>query len=168
MTVASRIGLMNHGKLAQVATPAEIYENPASRFVADFIGDVNLLAGKAGKTRRDGSEVLVEFHGSGQQKLFLARSAVPLEPGSDCHLAVRPEKILISRKRPRNPENLLEGRVHDIAYVGNLSTYHVRIAGGSIVKAQEANRRRIENREITWEDPVFLAWTAGSGILLTT
>jgi putrescine transport system ATP-binding protein len=165
MTVASRIGLMNKGKLAQVATPPEIYENPNSRFVADFIGDVNVLAGKAGKTvKRDGEEFM-EFHHTGGDT-FIARAFEPVKAGQECHLAVRPEKIVIAKAKPEGAVNLLTGRVHDIAYGGNLSTFHVRLADKSIVKAQEANRRRIANREITWEEEVWLSWTPGSGLIL--
>lgn len=166
MTVASRIGLMNKGRLAQVAAPADIYENPDSRFVADFIGDVNLIAGTAGIQIRNNGEAILEFHSKDNNTSFQARCTGEIKPGSQCELAVRPEKIVISRSRPDDATNLLEGHVDDIAYVGNLSTYYVRLADGSIVKAQEANRRRIGNREITWEDQVFLSWTPGSAILL--
>lgn len=166
MTVSSRIGLMNQGSLAQVATPPQIYENPVSRFVADFIGDVNIIAGKSGGViARDGEE-FVEFHRPGDDSTFLARASEPVAPQTDCCLAVRPEKIAVTREKPAGAANVLSGHVHDIAYVGNLSTYHVRLADGSIVKAQEANRRRIANREITWEDEVWLSWTPGAGVVL--
>jgi putrescine transport system ATP-binding protein len=165
MTVASRIGLMNAGQLAQVATPPDIYENPNSRFVADFIGDVNIIEGKAGGTvRRDGEEFREFTRGGGA---FLARDgAHPVSPGDSCWLAVRPEKIAISKTRPADAMNVIGGKVHDIAYVGNLSTFHVRLEDGSIVKAQEANRRRIANREITWEDEVWLTFSPGGGLVL--
>jgi len=166
MTVSSRIGLMNHGSLAQVATPPQIYENPVSRFVADFIGDVNIIEGKSGGlVARDGEE-FVEFRRPGDDSAFLARAGEPIAPQTDCCLAVRPEKIAVTRERPVDAANVLTGHVHDIAYVGNLSTYHVRLADGSIVKAQEANRRRIANRAITWEDEVWLSWTPGAGVVL--
>jgi putrescine transport system ATP-binding protein len=167
MTVASRIGLMNHGKLAQVATPGEIYENPVSRFVADFIGDVNLIEGKAGKEARRGRENFTALQAANAGRL-LARCNEPIATGSACWLAVRPEKIAISKTKPtaRETPNVLRGKVHDIAYSGNLSTYHVQLEDGAILKAQEANRRRIANREITWEDEVWLAWAPGAGVLL--
>jgi putrescine transport system ATP-binding protein len=166
MTVASRIGLMNAGRLAQVATPPEIYENPDSRFVADFIGDVNIIEGTAGESiRRDGEEFR-QFHRTGSDSAFVARDSAPIPAGEACWLAVRPEKIAISKARPADAANMIGGRVHDIAYVGNLSTFHVRLDDGTIVKAQEANRRRIANREITWEDEVWLSWTPGAAIVL--
>jgi putrescine transport system ATP-binding protein len=167
MTVASRIGLMNKGHLAQVATPGEIYENPATRFVADFIGDVNLIEGIAGKETRKSGESFTQFDAKDAGQL-LARCNEPVSRGETCWLSVRPEKILISAKRPSSQQtpNMLQGKVHDIAYSGNLSTYHVRLKNGSIIKAQEANRRRIANREFTWEDDVWLAWSASAGVLL--
>jgi len=166
MTVASRIGLMNKGNLQQVATPGQIYENPASRFVADFIGDVNMIEGVAGEGTSANGEAFTRFR-SASGGDFVARSNEPVAAGAPCWLAVRPEKIAISREKPADAANLLKGRVHDIGYVGNLSTYHVDTGGGRIVKAQEANRRRIANRDITWEDEVWLSWTPGAGVLLT-
>ncbi len=166
MTVASRIGLMNLGNLTQVATPADIYENPNSRFVADFIGDVNVIEGIAQKLEQRDGEDFCQFTQTGTGENFLARNHGGVASGETCWLAVRPEKISISKTRPTDAVNMLGGKVHDIGYVGNMSTYHVRLADGKIVKAQEANRRRISNREITWEDEVWLSWTPGAGLLL--
>jgi len=168
MTVSSRIGLMNHGVLEQVATPADIYENPTSRFSADFIGAVNLIEGISGGKADHGGEAFLEFRaaaeGAGE---FLARTNKQVDAGARCWLALRPEKIHVSREKPADAVNAVEGHVDDIAYSGNLSTYYVRLADGAIIKAQEANRRRVANRELTWEDPVWLSWTPGSGVVLT-
>ena len=166
MTVATRIGVMDHGVLAQVDTPADIYENPKTRFVADFIGDVNLIPARVGTAKKVNGEDCIGFSVDSYKQGFVARSAEPLEKGSDAHLAIRPEKITISKEKDPKAVNQIEGIVDDIAYVGNLSTYHVRLANGSVVKAQEVNRRRISNRQITWEDKVWLSWTAGGGLLL--
>jgi putrescine transport system ATP-binding protein len=166
MTVASRIGLMHDGSLVQVDTPAEIYENPASRFAADFIGNVNMIAGKAVSAEPEGEGWLIQFQPDSGAGSLRARSAEAVSPETRCWLSVRPEKIGVSLTRPDSADNILQGRVHDIGYIGNLSTYHVELGDGSIVKAQEANRRRIANREITWEDPVWLSWTAGAGTIL--
>jgi putrescine transport system ATP-binding protein len=166
MTVATRIGLMNRGSLMQVATPSEIYENPNSRFVADFIGDVNMIEGTAGKvTKRDG-EAYAEVKTMSAATLK-ARCGVPVSSGEKCWLAIRPEKIAVSRTRPRSAANLVSGCVDDIAYVGNLSTYHVKLADGSLIKAQTANRERIARREITWEDEVWLSWSPDAAIMLS-
>ncbi|SFT96155.1 ABC transporter ATP-binding protein [Sedimentitalea nanhaiensis] len=162
MTVASRVAVMDEGRLMQVATPARIYETPESVYVADFIGDVNIVHGKAtasGKEqyRIDWSDTLPPL---------TATSAKPFSDGQDCHLAIRPEKVAISTERPEAADNVVQGTVHDIAYLGNLSTYHVALPGGTIIKAQTANTRRISRRHITWEDPVWLSWTATAGVLL--
>ncbi len=162
MTVASRVAVMDEGKLIQVATPDRIYESPESVYVADFIGDVNIIEGRAsaqgnGTYRIDWAE--------GQAPL-LATSPRPFSEGDTCHLAVRPEKITISADRPQDAANAVQGKVHDIAYLGNLSTYHVELSSGAIIKAQTANTQRISRRSFTWEDPVWLSWTATAGVLL--
>ncbi|MFZ1815241.1 MAG: ABC transporter ATP-binding protein [Rhizobiaceae bacterium] len=170
MTVASRIGLMNHGVLAQVATPVDIYENPVSRFVADFIGDVNLLEGvSAGKVAKS-AEPMVRFTREKDGASFVGQpgpASAALDKGQKCWLAIRPAKIAISLKKPAGGDNAIKGVVEDIGYYGNLSTYHVRLPDGAVIKAQEANRRRNANREISWDDEVWLSWTPGSSVLLT-
>ncbi|MDK3071620.1 ABC transporter ATP-binding protein [Sedimentitalea sp. JM2-8] len=162
MTVASRIAVMDEGRLIQVATPDRIYETPNCVYVADFIGDVNIIEGRATSVgperyRIDWSDSLPPL---------TATSATPFSDGQGCHLAIRPEKVSISTERPAEADNAVEGKVLDIAYLGNLSTYHVELPGGTIVKAQTANTRRISRRNISWEDSVWLSWTATAGVLL--
>jgi putrescine transport system ATP-binding protein len=99
---------------------------------------------------------------------FVAASSRPFGDGQTCHLALRPEKVAISAERPENAENAVQGKILDIAYLGNLSTYHVEIPGGQIIKAQAANTRRISRRTYTWEDSVWLSWTPTAGVLLQT
>lgn len=166
MTVATRIGVMNEGSISQVDTPADIYENPKTKFVADFIGDVNLIKGTVSGTLKKGNDLLVKFNSEVSSEQMLARCEYDANAGETAYLAVRPEKIEVSKTKPKSAENLLKGKVEDIAYVGNLSTYHVRLADGTIVKAQEANKRRVANRDITWEEEVYLSWTSGGGLIL--
>ncbi len=166
MTVSTRIGLMNTGILAQVDTPADIYENPKSKFVADFIGDVNMIDGHIKSIKSKAGDGYMDFQLEGHKSVFVARSDANLNKGDKAYMAVRPEKISISKKADKSQVNQLSGIVDDIAYIGNLSTYYVRLENGNIVKAQEANRRRISNREITWEDKVWLSWTPGGGVIL--
>jgi len=85
--------------------------------------------------------------------------------GATAHLAIRPEKIGIHVERPEGP-NSVQGKVLDIAYLGNLSTYHVQLPNGQIIKAQTANTRRVSRRAFTWEDPVWVSWSATAGVLL--
>lgn len=161
MTVASRVAVMDHGKIVQVATPAEIYETPNSTYVADFIGDVNLIEGKAGKT--DGEKLSISWT-EGQPDIVGTPHST-FAKGQTVHFAIRPEKVSITHDKPANP-NAFRGKVLDIAYLGNLSTYHVELPNGQVIKAQTANNRRISRRGFTWEDKVWVSWTDTAGVLL--
>ena len=160
MTVASRVAVMDHGRIVQADTPASIYEMPGSVYVADFIGDVTIIEGKA---TPDGDRYDIAF-GEGQPMLH-AKSETRFENGQICYLAIRPEKVAISAEKPK-ADNAVQGKISDIAYLGNLSTYHVELATGQIVKCQTANTRRLSARPFTWEDDVWLSWTDTAGVLL--
>ena len=162
MTVASRVAVMDEGRVIQVATPEHIYEVPNSVYVADFIGDVNIIKGTA---KPVGNE-RYEISWADNTAPLIAASERPFSEDQNCHLAVRPEKIAISAERPAEADNAVEGKVLDIAYLGNISTYHVELPGGQIVKAQAANTRRVSRRTFTWEDTVWISWTATAGVLL--
>ena len=162
MTVASRVAVMDNGKLVQVATPDRIYENPNSVYVADFIGDVNIIEGTAKPTGPDQYDIAWK---EGAEPLNV-KSQNSFSDGQTCHLAIRPEKVTISADKPADADNAVQGRVLDIAYLGNISTYHVELPTGAVIKAQTANTRRIARRAFTWEDPVWLSWTATAGVLL--
>ncbi len=163
MTVASRIAVMDEGKVIQVDTPGRIYESPQSVYVADFIGDVNLIEGNVTPLEDGLAEI------NWREGMAPVRGTAPqqLEAGQRATLAIRPEKITISREKPTDRKNVVPGRVHDIGYLGNISTYHVRLSDGTIVKAQVANQRRISRRDYTWEDIVWLSWSDTAGIVLT-
>ncbi|WP_417524586.1 ABC transporter ATP-binding protein [Marinovum sp.] len=160
MTVASRVAVMDEGRIVQVATPAEIYEQPNSVYVADFIGEVNILEGTV-VPYDDGYEV----HWAEGEHPFHTRSDKRLEKGQRCSLAMRPEKVTIGTEEP-DAHNRVKGRIHDIAYLGNLSTYHVELSNGQMFKAQTANTRRLSRRQLTWEDEVWLSWTDTAAVLL--
>lgn len=162
MTVASRVAVMDHGKLIQVDTPDRIYESPNSVYVADFIGEVNLIKGKASQT--NGGKVMINW-AEGQTALQ-GTTETTLNAGTDVTFAIRPEKITISKQRPE-AANVVKGTILDIAYLGNISTYHVKLSTGQTIKAQTANNRRISRRSFTWEDTVYLSWTDTAGIVLT-
>ena len=162
MTVASRVAVMDEGRIIQVATPAVIYEAPNSVYVADFIGDVNIISGTAKPAGPD--KYFVDW--GANQAPIVATSERPFSDGQECHLAIRPEKISITMEQPEEAENAVQGKVLDIAYLGNLSTYHVELPGGKVIKAQTANTRRLSRRGITWEDPVWIRWNATAGVLL--
>ncbi|MBE1285486.1 MAG: polyamine ABC transporter ATP-binding protein [Rhodobacteraceae bacterium] len=162
MTVASRVAVMDHGKIIQVATPDRIYETPNSVYVADFIGEVNIIEGTATPNGEDSYAI---SWAEGQSPLKAA-SAKPFSEGQKCHVAIRPEKVTINAQKPDGVDNLVQGKILDIAYLGNISTYHVELPSGTVIKAQAANTRRIARRSFTWEDSVWLSWTATAGVLL--
>jgi len=162
MTVASRVAVMDEGQIIQIATPDKIYEAPNSVYVADFIGDVNIITGTA---RPNGAQQY-DIHWSEGHAPLCAQSVSTFSDGQSCYLAIRPEKVLISAEKPENADNTVQGKVLDIAYLGNISTYHVELPNGTVVKAQIANTRRISRRAFTWEDPVWLSWAASAGVLL--
>src|SRR6185369_1247403 len=158
MTVADRIALMHQGKLAQVGTPAEIYERPNSRWVAGFVGDVNLIEGRV--TAVYPSFVMVEREG---MRLRVAHA--PVAPGPIA-LALRPEKIRLSHAAPDGAfENGAAGTVTDIGYLGTLSLYKVRLDDGLTLKAAVMNEQRAE-RPIDVNERVWLSWTPEAGVLL--
>lgn len=163
MTVADRIALMNAGRMVQVATPGEIYEQPASRYVADFIGDVNIIPGRyqAG----EGEATLVS---SWTEAPIRVPTAPQLSSGEEAWLALRPEKMSISPDAPPpGTANVLHGEVWDIGYLGDMSVYRVKVASGDIVKVSVANRTRLVERPVSWEDKVWLTWSPEQGVLLT-
>ena len=160
MTVASRVAVMDEGRIVQVATPDVIYEAPNSVYVADFIGDVNIVEGHA---TPDGERARIDW-AEGQPPIWgTPRGALP---AGKVAFAIRPEKVTIAKDKPEGQRNALEGEVIDIGYLGNISTYHVKIADGRIFKAQTANTRRLANRDITWEDRVWLSFTETAGVIL--
>lgn len=163
MTVASRIAVMNKGNIVQVDTPAEIYESPNSRYVADFIGDVNFI--QATVKGHQGTHYAVQTHNGIDMQVDATQE---LADGSEITLGIRPEKVHCSKADPEEGMNAIRGKVWDIAYSGNTSTYHVKLddGDGTMIKAQEVNRRRVRNRTITWEDDVWVSWRPTAGIAL--
>ncbi|AML52184.1 ABC transporter ATP-binding protein [Falsihalocynthiibacter arcticus] len=162
MTMASRIAVMDHGKLVQVDTPARVYESPNSVYVADFIGDVNIIEGTVTEISEDAAELSWSEHNNGLRAMV----GEGVTKGSSAAFAIRPEKVTIDTEEPVDRHNRVTGQVEDIAYLGNISTYYVRLATGQLVKAQTANNRRISRRNITWKDTVWLSWTDTAGIIL--
>ncbi|MDA7423597.1 ABC transporter ATP-binding protein [Thalassococcus lentus] len=241
MTVASRVAVMDEGKMVQVATPQTIYEAPNSVYVASFIGDVNLIRGTAnlrnvataapaapesetkpepvtkietdedprkpqpndyGKWLHDrllapilgqrvdepkalpaptkaelaaAAELQAPVHvpeggltidWAENTPALIAANGDPEFDGKEVVLALRPEKMGIAKTKPDAP-NVMRGKVIDIAYLGNISTYHVELKTGTMVKAQVANTRRVSRRNITWEDEVWVSFSATAGVVLT-
>ena len=163
MTVADRIGVMNHGQLIQVATPPEIYELPNSRWVADFIGDVNLIEGRVVEAGEGGT--VIDSATAGRLR-GLACAAT--KPGDTVWVALRPEKVRIARDPPvKTEENCVVGTVDNIGYLGDLSIYKVRLDNGFVMKAAVANVTRLVERSIGWDDRVWLSWVPEAATVLT-
>jgi putrescine transport system ATP-binding protein len=162
MTVASRVAVMNDGKMIQVDTPQRIYESPASIYVADFIGDVNLIEGHISARSDD----LVEIEWAEGLPAIKGVAGETCPKAGRAVFAVRPEKVAISHDRPTDQKNAVQGQIIDIAYLGNMSTYKVVLPSGQAIKAQAANNRRISRRQFTWEDQVWLSWTHTAGLVL--
>ena len=161
MTMASRIAIMSKGRVLQVGTPEEIYEHPTNRFVADFIGNVNLFEGKLSVDEPDRCAVST---GIGEIQVG---HGVPGHLGMVVTLAVRPEKIEISKHRTEGvAANLFTGTVKEIAYFGSYNTYIVQASNGSKLKITEANTSRQDLSDITWEDTVFFWWNDKAGVVL--
>jgi putrescine transport system ATP-binding protein len=158
MSMASRIAVMSEGRIVQLGTPPQIYESPASRFVADFIGAVNLFAGRVAGAA--GGLLHIEC---GEAEATLAVAHAPLAPGSAVAVALRPEKLGLSA--PPGAVNCLRGRVRGMSYRGEVSTYEVELAGGKIVRVTLPNVTR-EHRRVVAGDAVTLAFAPESAVVL--
>jgi putrescine transport system ATP-binding protein len=167
MTVAHRIAVMDHGRLVQVATPPELYEQPNSRWVAGFIGDVNLIEGAV--VAADAGGLAIDGAGGRRYVAGVAGAAGAPKVGQKVWIALRPEKLRLSAAKPETvAENCVVGRVHDIAYLGDVSLYRVRLDDGSIMTVSLANASRRLDRPIGWDDTVWLTWTPDAGVVLTS
>jgi putrescine transport system ATP-binding protein len=164
MTMSDRIAVMNHGKLVQVGPPGEIYEQPNSRYVADFIGDINILDG----TVMSRSGAALELEGEGGVPLRI-ESAEAVAPDQPVHVAVRPEKMRISLDAPaEGTPNHFRGEVFDIGYLGDWTIYLVDVEDSRRrLRVSRANMSRYVDRPITWEDKVHVSFAPDAGVLLT-
>ncbi|NKL76583.1 ABC transporter ATP-binding protein [Rhizobium leguminosarum] len=162
MTMADRIAVMSHGKVVQVATPAEIYEAPNSRFVADFIGDVNIFDGKVASSGNGTVEMAIDGGFSVRVAAFETPSA-----GSAVGFAIRPEKMRVGRTPPANASvNAARGELWDIAYLGDMTVFHVKLQSGNIVKASSLNAQRSVDDPFTYDQEVWVSFDENAGILL--
>jgi len=163
MTLSTRIGVMDAGRIIQTGTPAQIYESPESRFVADFVGSVNLFEGRI--RTGDDDHMCVESEAAGIE--ILTEHGFDVEPESRVWVAVRPEKIEMSRESPKEGENRLVGVVEEIAYMGRLSIYHVRLPNGKRVTVTRPNHHRGDRTQPVSKDRVSLGWHPSSSVVLT-
>jgi len=163
MTLSTRIAVMDSGRFLQVGAPKEVYEYPQSRFVADFIGTINTFEGTVSDVHEGG--IAVESHDAGAELQALGN--LGLQPGQHVCIAVRPEKIFISKQEPDNDEDTrIPGVVYDLGYFGNLSLYRIRLRSGRVIQVSAQNRTRSAERQLEWDDEVWVSWRPRSAIVL--
>ena len=163
MTLSSRMAVMDNGRFQQIGTPKEIYEFPANRFVAQFIGTINTFKGRVAAVADDGIKVFSTE--AGVTLTALGKQLV--QEGQQIEVAIRPEKIFVSKEKPDNDDDVcIEGVVDDLGYLGNRSLYRIRLESGKIVQVSSQNRRRSVTRFLEWEDKVWISWRARSAVVL--
>ncbi|MBV4367747.1 putrescine ABC transporter ATP-binding subunit PotG [Erwinia phyllosphaerae] len=163
MTMAGRIAIMNRGKFVQIGEPEEIYEHPTTRYSAEFIGSVNLFEGMLRERQPDG----LVIDSPGLIHPLKVDSDASVVDGVPVHVALRPEKVMLSENVPADGCNFAVGEVVHIAYLGDLSIYHVRLHSGQMISAQLQNAYRFRKGTPTWGDEVRLCWDADSCVVLT-
>ncbi|MGE0659078.1 MAG: ABC transporter ATP-binding protein [Reyranellaceae bacterium] len=164
MTMASRIAVMDRGEIIQVGTPNEIYEFPNSTFVADFIGSVNMFEGRLLEDKPD--HVTVES--PALSCTVYVSHGVSAAPAATVWVAIRPEKVKITRTRPEGPYNFTHGKVRDIGYLGDVSTYYVTLDSGETMQATMPNLVRLAEPAVSWDEEVYLSWEPANAIVLTS
>jgi putrescine transport system ATP-binding protein len=162
MTLSSRIGVMTAGKIMQVGTPHEIYEYPQSRFVADFIGSVNIFEGHVTEDR----ESHVVIHSKETNSDIFVPHGISCVINQKVAVAVRPEKVMISKTPLDGVRNTVSGVIEDIAYMGEVSVYQVRLPTGKIVRVSQSNMTRTDEPPFTWDDPVYIGWAGYAGVVV--
>ncbi|MEM7195788.1 MAG: ABC transporter ATP-binding protein [Pseudomonadota bacterium] len=163
MTLSTRIAVMDKGRFVQIGTPTEIYEHPETRFTANFIGTANMFDGRVVSSGADLVLTCPEL--STPLKLPTTFSGVEGQPAT---LAVRPEKIIMSKDEPTDSElTTLKGTVNDLAYMGNMSVYRIAVEDDKVLQITAPNQSRRDQREIDWDDEVYVSWDRQNAIVLT-
>ena len=172
LAIATRCAVMNRGLLAQVATPADLYEFPNSRFVADFVGSVNMFEGVLDKDEQDHAIVRTQELSA---PVYLDHGVTGAK-GSAVWVALRPEKIEM-HKRPEGSSpmkmedapagtNVVAGVIRDIVYLGSETIFEIELESGRRVRTFRSNLTRYDQEDFTWDEPVWLAWHACSPAVL--
>lgn len=161
--MASRIAIMDAGEIRQVGTPDEIYEQPNSRYTAEFIGSVNIFSGVI---KDDEADYVTVDTAECDDLIYIGHGITCFE-GQEVSVALRPEKVAISKDVPAQDTNRAQGVVKEIAYLGSHSVYHVQLTSGKTILATELNAERWAGEKITWGDHVWVFWTENAGVVLT-
>ncbi len=161
MTMSSRMAIMSEGRFLQVGAPADIYETPATQFVADFIGNVNLLPGTV-----QADEVDHVIIASADCKHYVGHG-ITGTLGMPVTVALRPEKIHVSRHKPVDDFNAAQGTIKEMSYFGSFTVYHLELPSGQRLKVSQANTARHKDDELTWGDTVWAHWSRSAHVVLT-
>jgi putrescine transport system ATP-binding protein len=165
MTMADRIAVMDRGRIVQVATPGEIYEQPRTRFIAEFVGDVNMVEGEVVGRDEEGWRVATPLSAA---PLAIDDADQSLASGERVAVAVRPEKMVLHRDLPaEGTPNVVAGAVWDIGYLGDWTVYRVKTGDGPIWRVSRANATRFVERPIGWDEPVFMTFAPAAAVILT-
>jgi len=164
MTMATRIALMDQGWIQQVGKPDEIYEQPANRFAAEFIGSVNLIDAVIDEDQPD----YVTLRTQAFPDIIDIGHGITGFEGQPVSFAVRPEKLSIAKTEPAQAHNKARGSIEDIAYFGSHSVYHVRLPSGIKLMANFTNQQRWASEALTWGDEVWVSWGENDGVVLTS
>ncbi|MBT2788736.1 polyamine ABC transporter ATP-binding protein [Halomonas sp. ISL-106] len=162
MTMADRVAIMADGWIEQIGSPIDIYESPVSRMVAEFVGTVNLFEGEIIEDAADHCRITAPAL---ERPIYIDHGITTQASNRRVWVALRPEKIWLTREKPTTEYNWAEGKVDDIAYLGGFSLYYVRTPSGQIIKVSMANTERRGDRP-TWEDSVYVYWEDHSTIVL--
>jgi ABC-type Fe3+/spermidine/putrescine transport system ATPase subunit len=171
LAIACRIAVMNKGQIAQLGTPSDLYEFPASRFVADFLGSVNMFEGALTKDEPD--EATVVCSELDPYPVFVPHG-VSGSKGATVWVAIRPEKITLNKGGDAAPSphecpsgsNVAKGQIKDVSYLGDISIYHVELASGRLIRVSRPNRSRWEQEDFSTGDKVWLSWDGSSPVVL--
>jgi len=164
MGLSDRIAVMNAGQVEQIGTPAAIYETPASRFVAGFIGDTNIIDGTV-RERLNQNYLRLHLEDFGG---VVAWNDKDLNPGDGVHLSIRPEKFTLTREQPdaTAERNAVQGRVEDLIYLGSQTKYRVAVGNRRIMVLQQHSRFQLDTRPIQWDETVWVSWHADDGYMI--
>jgi putrescine transport system ATP-binding protein len=167
MTMATRIAVMSEGRIMQVGAPSEIYETPATRYVADFIGNVNLMDGSLTADWPD--HVVISCTDCTH---YVGHGITGVE-GMSVSVAMRPEKLRLTRERPQEStewaagHNQVRGTVKDMSYFGAFTVYHLQLPSGQMLRISESNTERHRDNPLTWNDSAWASWTPSAQVVLT-
>lgn len=164
MTMSTRMAVMEEGRIRQIGVPHDVYEFPSSRYVAEFIGTNNIIEGLVVEDEPD--HVLIESLEAGC--FVYATHAASMPIGSRVAIAIRPEKVMISATPPAGNRNCTKGIVREIAYLGDMSIYYVELESGKVIQSSLPNLLRLSERDVKWDDEVYLFWRAENGVVLAT